>query len=588
MTKRRGQNYERQTLQLFWQATLSHPRLLATTALHFVSVICLNVAVPLLISLTLADIVTRHSHLEATLIPLGIAAAVGVLCNLVGFGAAVKLSALVQLDALEIATRTLLSRSVGFHANNIGGKLVNNALEFSAAMGSFMEALYVNLMPFVVVMAAGLTVIFSRSITLGFAMVVLLATTIAIIAFASHRRSSLRTRRKEAQNDMVANFSDIIVNSQTVKMFAHEEKELAAHHRLDSLLASLRQRDWSGSVVIASIQMAVLLGLQIGLIVLLANMLQSDPRILGTGIFAFTYTLTLISRLHDVGSMIRNLEEAFIRAASMTKIILEQPEITDRPGAKDLAVRGGAIAIRGVTFAYNDSRQDASVFKGLSLAISPGQKVGLIGPSGGGKSTLTKLLLRFDDATKGSIQIDGQDIRSVSQHSLRRAIAYVPQEPLLFHRSIRENIAYGRAGATDAEVRAAAKEAFADEFITRLPNAYQTIVGERGVKLSGGQRQRIALARAILKDAPVLILDEATSALDSESEVYIQRALARLMKGRTTIVVAHRLSTIQKMDRIIVLDEGKIVEDGPHSQLLKADRLYARLWAHQSGGFIEE
>jgi ATP-binding cassette, subfamily B, bacterial len=222
------------------------------------------------------------------------------------------------------------------------------------------------------------------------------------------------------------------------------------------------------------------------------------------------------------------------------------------------------------------------------LAIKPGEKIGLVGPSGGGKSTLTRLLLRFEDITSGTIAIDGQNVAGVTQQSLRRAISYVPQEPLLFHRTIADNIRYGLDDASIEDIQRAATLAYADDFIGELPEGYDTIVGERGVKLSGGQRQRIAIARAILKDAPILVLDEATSALDSESEVYIQRALWKLMENRTTIVVAHRLSTIQKMDRIIVLEDGAITEQGTHAELIKRKGTYSKLWNHQSGGFIEE
>ena len=222
------------------------------------------------------------------------------------------------------------------------------------------------------------------------------------------------------------------------------------------------------------------------------------------------------------------------------------------------------------------------------LDIKPGEKIGLVGPSGGGKTTITKLLLRFMDIQDGSITIDGQDIAAISQQDLRSYIAYVSQEPILFHRSLYDNIRYGKLGATKHEVLAAARHAHADEFIDSLPEGYETLVGERGVKLSGGQRQRIAIARAMLKDAPILVLDEATSALDSESEVLIQDALWKLMESKTALVIAHRLSTIQKMDRIIVLDKGSIVEQGTHTELINQKGVYAKLWAHQSGGFLED
>ena len=225
--------------------------------------------------------------------------------------------------------------------------------------------------------------------------------------------------------------------------------------------------------------------------------------------------------------------------------------------------------------------------KTFNLQIKSGEKIGLVGPSGGGKTTITRLLLRFMDIQGGAIMIDGQDIRDIKQQDLRRAIAYVPQEPLLFHRSIKENIRYGKPAASDDEIIAVAKKAFAHDFIKVLPDGYDTLVGERGVKLSGGQRQRVAIARAMLSNAPILVLDEATSALDSESERVIQKALWELMKGKTAVVIAHRLSTIQRMDRIVVLDEGKIIEQGSHKALLKQGGLYAKLWSHQSGGFID-
>lgn len=270
----------------------------------------------------------------------------------------------------------------------------------------------------------------------------------------------------------------------------------------------------------------------------------------------------------------------------MSDMLAQQVQVADAPRAKHLILTTPTIELRDMYYAYSDG--GANVLDGINLSIPAGQKVGLVGHSGAGKTTITHLLLRFADVTGGSISIDGHDIRDITQASLRQAIAYVPQEPMLFHRSLRENIAYGKPQATDSEIRDAARKANALDFIEQLPDGLDTLVGERGVKLSGGQRQRIAIARAILKDAPILILDEATSALDSESEKLIQDALEKLMKGRTSIVIAHRLSTIAKLDRIIVLDKGRIAEDGTHSKLLTQKGIYAKLWAHQSGGFIEE
>jgi len=262
------------------------------------------------------------------------------------------------------------------------------------------------------------------------------------------------------------------------------------------------------------------------------------------------------------------------------------PTILDATNATDLEITKGDVAIDTVSFAHQDNKK--KLFDNFSLNVPAGQRVGLVGHSGAGKSTLVSLLMRFADVNHGSISIDGQNIRDVTQESLHQSVAYVPQEPLLFHRSLRENIAYGKPSATDDEIINAARQANAFEFISQLPEGLDTLVGERGVKLSGGQRQRIAIARAILKDAPILILDEATSALDSESEKLIQDSLATLMKGRTSIVIAHRLSTIAKLDRIVVLDQGAVAEDGNHNELLQKKGIYATLWNHQSGGFIEE
>jgi len=272
----------------------------------------------------------------------------------------------------------------------------------------------------------------------------------------------------------------------------------------------------------------------------------------------------------------------------MTGILHEAHSVVDAPNAKALKLKKGAIAFEGMTFRHSDAPEGDFLFNGFDLSIKGGERVGFVGPSGSGKTTLTRLLLRFTDLHAGAITFDGQNIAEVTQQSLRAAVAYVPQEPMLFHRSIRENIAYGKPDASERDIIKAAKRAHAWEFIKKMPDGLETMVGERGVKLSGGQRQRIAIARAIIKDAPILVLDEATSALDSESEALIQDALTKLMKGRTSIVIAHRLSTIAKLDRIVVLAQGAVAEQGTHDALVAARGHYAKLWNHQSGGFIEE
>jgi ATP-binding cassette subfamily B protein len=270
----------------------------------------------------------------------------------------------------------------------------------------------------------------------------------------------------------------------------------------------------------------------------------------------------------------------------MSDILSRNIKVTDKPNALVLNNINPKIKFDGVSYKYEDKND--YVIEKINLEVKAGEKIGLVGHSGAGKTTMTHLLLRFMDVIDGSIMIDGHDIREVTQKSLRDSIAYVPQEPMLFHRSLRENIIYGVPDASEEIIWQAIKQANAEEFIKKLPCGIDTIVGERGIKLSSGQKQRVAIARAILKDAPILVLDEATSALDSESEKLIQDSLEKLMKGRTSIVIAHRLSTIASLDYIVVIGNGKIIEKGTHQELLKGDKTYAKLWNHQSGGFIQE
>ena len=306
---------------------------------------------------------------------------------------------------------------------------------------------------------------------------------------------------------------------------------------------------------------------------------------IGDFVLIQTYLLTTFERLVTVNRSLRRYYDALADAEEMVAILEEPHEVQDVPGAVGLAVARGAVDFKDVTFHFHDER---AILDHFDLSIAPGQKVALVGPSGAGKSTITKLLLRMYAVSDGAIEIDGQNISQVTQDSLRDAIGFVPQEPILFHRSIMENIRYGKRECTDEEVISAAKKAHCHEFIVGLTHGYDTYVGERGVKLSGGERQRVAIARAILKDAPILVLDEATSSLDSESESLIQDSLKVLMQGKTVLVIAHRLSTIMNMDRIVVLQDGKVVADGTHADLLAQDGLYHKLWSIQAGGFIQD
>ena len=580
---------DRATIGLFWQAGLHAPRqFLVRSFLFPVGSILLGTVAPLFIGKTLASLGKGGGQPTHYLTLFAIVAFVGFICNRAGFTGFLAYQAHTMRYLQHQALTALLKRSVGFHNNNVGGKLVSDAIDFPSGFGQFVNGMVANVLPLAVILASGTVVIFMESWQLG--LVVLAMTVVAVGSgvYESNRRAGLRKYRLVVTKRLTSHLADTILNVQTVKTFAREADELDTHAHHGTELMNMRIRDWGKAARNGSVRIAVLLAMQVLFVAVVLNLIKHDPHLLGIGIFAFSFTITLSNRLFDINNMQRALEDGLLLASPMTEILLEDAEITDAPGATPLRVTDGAIDLTQVTFEYRDETTKQTVFEHLDLHIRPGEKIGLVGPSGGGKSTLTRLLLRFEDIAGGSITIDNQNVADVTQDSLRQSISYVPQEPLLFHRSIKENIAYGNPGASLKKVEEAAKLAHAHEFIEKLKANYDTIVGERGVKLSGGQRQRIAIARAMLKNAPILILDEATSALDSESEVLIQEALWQLMEGRTAIVIAHRLSTIQKMDRIIVLDAGRIREEGTHKQLLAKKGLYAKLWAHQSGGFIDD
>ncbi len=416
-------------------------------------------------------------------------------------------------------------------------------------------------------------------------LVVMLVITFAIIWPRIRRRRKLVDIRESASTRLAGHVADSISNAEAVRAFARENEEARIHAMNVKDYGSKTMRSWDYQnlrVDTITAPMYVLTN-ALGLVIALKTG-GSTGAGLETVFITFSFYAGITRVMWEFNRIYRNLESALTEAAQFTELLLEPPAVVDAAETAPFAPARHSIEMRDVCFRYGPSHP--LLFEGFSLEVPHGAKVGLVGFSGGGKTTITRLLLRFVDIESGDILIGGHRINEITQSALRRAIAYVPQDPSMFHRTIADNIRIGRPDATDDEVRRAAKLAHASEFIETLPGSYETLVGERGVKLSGGQRQRVAIARAILKDAPVLILDEATSSLDSESESLIQDALWTLMATRTAIVIAHRLSTVKRMDQLVVLDRGKIVEKGSHGALLAQGGIYASLWAHQSGGFL--
>jgi ATP-binding cassette subfamily B protein len=579
----------RRTISNYYRDAKKHPKLFYVSFLNPIGSILLNVGVPFYSGLALASVITNSGALQQNIIGLVIVGSLGLVCNRYGFVSLMKLQAVVSKDIGDELFNHILYRGLRFHTNVVGGKLVSDAFDYLRSFSTLLMASFTNGASFFITVVFGLAIVFTQSIQLGVFLILITSVTLIWAFLESKQRSKVRTIRHAATKRLVSHYSDTIVNAQTVKIFAAEEREKELNNSYGIDLMDLRIKDWSRAGISGTRRIGFLVATIVVLILFLNYIIGNDPSNIGVGIFAFTYTFSLILRLFDINTLTTQVEEALLNARPMTEILQQENEVRDAVNAPELLVSEGNINFNNVCFHYKDDNSEKDIFTELNLKIRSGEKIGLVGTSGGGKTTLTKILQRFEDIQSGEISIDNQNIASVSQSSLRSNIGYVPQEPLLFHRTIVENISYGKINAPKNEILTASKSSHSHEFIEKLPNKYETIVGERGVKLSGGQRQRVAIARAMLKDAPILVLDEATSALDSESEQLIQDALWKLMEGKTAIVIAHRLSTIQKMDRIIVLNNGKIIEDGSHRELIKKKNgHYAKLWKHQSGGFLQD
>ncbi|KZY97244.1 MULTISPECIES: ABC transporter ATP-binding protein [Thalassolituus] len=492
------------------------------------------------------------------------------------------------------AHRYLLKQSLNFYENDFAGRLATKVMQTALGVRETVMKLLDVLVYILVYFISALVMIGTADWRLMLPMVVWLAAYIGIQFYFVPRMKKIATEQADARSVMTGRVVDSYTNIQTVKLFSHTERETSyARDSMDGFLGTVYHQMRLATGLNFSVNMInYLLAFTVAA---LSIWLWMDSAItVGAIAIAVSLALRVNGMAQWIMWEISSLFENLGTVADGMNTLAKPQTITDPVNAPKLNAEHGEIALDDVHFSY-EGADDKSypVFEALNLTIKPGEKIGLVGRSGAGKSTLVNLLLRFYDIDSGQIKIDGQDISQVSQESLRSKIGMVTQDTSLLHRSVRDNILYGRPDASDAEVLDAARKAEADAFIRDLHDpegntGYDAQVGERGVKLSGGQRQRIAIARVLLKDAPILILDEATSALDSEVEAAIQQSLYRLMENKTVIAIAHRLSTIAAMDRLIVLDDGKIAEQGTHEELLAQGGIYAQLWAHQTGGFLGE
>lgn len=498
-----------------------------------------------------------------------------------------KLESKVMERLYISAMHRLLQQDLSFFHNNFGGSLTKKVISYAREYEGFMDAMTFAVIANIIPLIFVCVVLWQFSPWLVVVLISLLLLTLSVVTPLIRRRQKIVFEREEASNTLAGHISDTIANIDAVRAFSRDdfEEELHMHNAKDLMQKSLRSWSYHNLYIDGITSPLYVLTNMAGLFVAIM-VSRGEPVALSAIFLTFTYYANFTRVVWDFSRTYKNIENNLATAGQFTELLSQSPRVVDIAQPLKLNLTRGAVEFRDVMFRYNDGASQ-SLFTDFNLTIPSGKKIGLVGRSGGGKTTITRLLLRFVNIDGGSITIDGQNIAEVSQRELREAIAYVPQEPFLFHRTILENIRYGRLDATDEEVYEAARRAHITSFVEQLPHGFDTLIGERGIKLSGGQRQRIAIARAIIKNAPILVLDEATSALDSESEKYIQAALWDLMKGKTTIVVAHRLSTVQRMDKIVVLDNGKILEQGTHKKLLTTKGVYAALWKHQSGGFLE-
>jgi ATP-binding cassette subfamily B protein len=575
--------------RLFWRANfIDKKTLIIWACTRPVALLIYNVIIPFQVAYGLQAIIGRQfgqiDHFAYIILFSGI-----VYCVFWGVGGvAICRNGKVGTEFIQREIfSNYLHKDYEFYNNTHLGSLGAQAIRLKDAFNEYCVLVMNGVTKQAIIVVVSIGIIAYQSVWLALVTLISMVLILSFTIATSRWRLKYRRLLSEANSEVAGVVGDALGQGVTVKSFAAESYE--QDHLSAPLKKQVEAQYWSwamsipadiGRMLLATIATVLLL-------IMTARLYEQGAISIAIVVLVQLYVVKLVQSTLEIADIVKTYDAIMSGAHQAARTMLVQPTVVDRPKPKRLPKNTQFnLRLKDVTYRYDDAPAGVSAIRDFSLDIKRGEKIGLVGYSGSGKTTLTKLLLRFVDVTEGSIVIDGIDIRDLPQKELRARIAYVPQEPLLFHRNIEENIAYGRPSAGTAAVRKAGKTAYVDEFVADLSQGYETIVGEKGVKLSGGQRQRVAIARALLKDAPILVLDEATSALDSRSEQYIQKALWRLMRGRTALVIAHRLSTIQRMDRIVVMDKGRIVEVGTHDELLEQSGIYAKLWAHQSGGYL--
>ena len=490
----------------------------------------------------------------------------------------------IMQDLKNFCFKKLQKHSFDFFSNNFVGALVSKSKRFVFSFERIADIIAFNLFPNFLRFTVAIGIIFYFTPLIGIILSCWLIIFI-VITFIFIKKWKIPYKLESAAQESKTSgaLADSITNAITIKMFARIIFEKKKYKDTVKKLFFLLRREWLADMYLNIFKSIFISFVEILVLFLIIKLWINNQITLGTIILIQSYLLQFYMNLWEFGRVIKDYYTAKADAQEMIEILNQKPDIRDSKNPEICKIKKGEIEFKNVNFAYEKGNKN--VFENFSLKIPSGKKIGIVGESGAGKTTITKLLLRFSELNTGKILIDGQDITKITQDDLRKNISFVPQEPILFHRTLLENIQYGNLKATKKEILTVTQKAHAHEFIKNFPQGYDTFVGERGVKLSGGERQRIAIARAMLKNTPILILDEATSSLDSHAENLIQDALKNLMKNRTVLVIAHRLSTLRTLDEILVLDTGKIVERGSHDKLLKKNGKYSELWNYQVGGF---